>query len=470
MEAWIRLVIDPINTYLWGYILVYLLLTVGVFFTFRFGFLQFRSLKRSMQVAFIKAKPDEISPFQAFAIGLASRVGTGNLAGVATAISLGGPGAVFWMWCTALLGMSSAFVEATLAQIFKVRNEDSTFRGGPAYYISQGLGSRTWGVLFAISLLVAFGFSFNALQSNSISDALHTGFGITPIVSGGVVTVLTALIIFGGARRIGKVAEWLVPIMAVLYLFVAFYALITNFAQIPDLFRLIITSAFNGQAAVGGVAGASIKAAMEMGVKRGLFSNEAGMGSAPNAAASASTSHPANQGLLQMLGVFIDTFVICSATAFVILLSDAYVPGSGVKGAALTQAAVGFHIGSAGAGFMAIVIFMFAFTSILGNYAYAESNMNFICENKKVLTIFRLLVLLMVLMGSVSSLPLVWDIADVCMGMMVIINLVAILFLSKYAVGAWNDYREQLKAGQEPIFKSKSIPGLDLKLQDNCWH
>ncbi|PHV11250.1 sodium:alanine symporter family protein [Chitinimonas sp. BJB300] len=462
--------IDPINSYLWGYILVYLLLTVGVFFTFRFSFLQFRSLKRAMQVTFIKAKPDEISPFQAFATGLASRVGTGNLAGVATAISLGGPGAIFWMWCTALLGMSSAFVEATLAQIFKVRNEDATFRGGPAYYISQGLGSRTWGVVFAISLLVAFGFSFNALQSNSISDALYMGFGIAPQTSGYVVTILTALIIFGGAHRIGKVAEWLVPIMATLYLMVAFYALVTNIGQIPALFDLIITNAFNGQAAVGGVAGASIKAAMEMGVKRGLFSNEAGMGSAPNAAASASTAHPVNQGLLQMLGVFIDTIIICSATAFVILLSDAYVPGSGVKGAALTQAAVSFHIGSAGAGFMAIVIFMFAFTSILGNYAYAESNMNFIYKSKTGLTIFRLLVLLMVLFGSTSSLPLVWDIADVCMGVMVIINLVAILFLSKFALAAWKDYGTQLKAGDEPVFKSKTIPGLDAKLQDNCWH
>lgn len=461
--------INEINGVLWSYILVYLLFCIGIFFTLRTGFLQFRGLKRACMVTFAKAGPGEITSFQAFATGLASRVGTGNIAGVATAISVGGPGAVFWMWVTALLGMSSAFIEATLAQIFKVRNEDGTFRGGPAYYIQQGLGSRIWGTIFALSLLLAFGLVFNAVQSNSISDALYNGFGLDRTISGILVVLASGAVIFGGARRIGRVAEILVPVMAALYLLVALYAIIANLDKIPQVLMLIFSAAFSPKAVLGGAAGASLRSAMEMGIKRGLFSNEAGMGSAPNAAASASTPHPVNQGLLQMLGVGIDTIVICSATAFTILLSDVYIPGGGARGAALTQAAVNFHVGNWGSGFMAVAVFLFAFTSIIGNYAYAESNIHFIRHDYRLQFVFRLMVLGMVMFGAVGSLPLVWDMADVSMGFMALINLVAILLLSRYAFVAWKDYTLQLDLGYEPVFKSTSIEGLSHKLADDCW-
>ena len=465
-------IINAVNDVLWGYVLIYLLLAVGIYFTVRFGFVQFRALKRATQVTFAKPEdPNQISSFQAFATGLASRVGTGNIAGVATAISIGGPGAVFWMWVTAWLGMASAFVEATLAQIFKVRNDDGTYRGGPAYYIQQGLGSRPLGIAFALSLLLAFGLVFNAVQSNSISDALYNGFGLDKTLTGIITVTLSGVVIFGGVKRIGRVAEILVPVMAIAYLLIAFYALIVNFSHLPGVIATILSHAFTGEAAVGGAAGAGMKKAMEMGIKRGLFSNEAGMGSAPNAAASASTPHPVNQGLLQMLGVFIDTIVICTATAFIILLSDAYVPGTGAKGAALTQAAVDYHMGGkGGAAFMGIAVFLFAFTSIIGNYAYAESNIKFIKENKTVVMIFRLMVLGMVMFGATGSLPLVWDMADVSMGFMALINLVAILLLSKYAIAAWKDYSAQLKSGSDnPVFKSRTINGLSDKLDNDCW-
>ena len=460
--------INLISGYAWS-LLVYLLLGVGAFFTIRFGFLQFRGLKRAMLVTFAKAGPGEISSFQAFATGLASRVGMGNIAGVATAISVGGPGAVFWMWVTALLGMSSAFVEATLAQIFKVKNGDGTYRGGPAYYIQQGLGSRGWGIAFAISLLFAFGLVFNALQSNAIAESMEVAFGVDRTLMGVLVVAASGAVIFGGARRIGKVAEILVPIMAIAYLLVAVYAIITNIGEVPRVLGLIISAAFNPQAALGGAAGASLKVAMEMGIKRGLFSNEAGMGSAPNAAASASTPHPVNQGLLQMLGVFVDTIVVCSSTAFMILLSNAYVPGGKLTGIALTQAAVDYHIGSGGSAFLAGAIFLFSFTSIIGNYAYAESNINFIKKNTLVLLIFRLMVLAMVMFGAVREAQFVWDMADASMAFMALINLAAILLLSKFALAAWKDYSRHLKAGQEPVFKSASIEGLQGKLMDDNW-
>lgn len=462
--------VKAINGILWDYVLIYFLLAVGLFFTIRFGALQIRGLKRAAKVTFAKAGPGEISSFQAFATGLASRVGTGNIAGVATAISIGGPGAVFWMWVTAFLGMSSAFVESTLAQIFKIKADDGTFRGGPAYYIQQGLGSRGWGIAFALTLLLAFGLVFNAVQSNSISEALFTGFGVNHSLTGIILVAFSGAVIFGGVRRIGKVAEILVPIMAIAYLLVALYAVITHISALPAVLMTIITQAFSGEAAMGGAAGSAMKQAAEMGVKRGLFSNEAGMGSAPNAAASASTPHPVNQGLLQMLGVFIDTIVICSATAFIILLSDAYVPGNGAKGVALTQLAVEFHVGNGGAAFIAVAIFLFAFTSIIGNYAYAESNINFIKNSRNLRVLFRLMVLGMVMFGAVGSLPLVWDLADASMGFMAIINLVAILLLSKYAFSAWKDYSGQLKAGvKNPVFKSANITGLQNKLHDDCW-
>jgi AGCS family alanine or glycine:cation symporter len=469
MEAAIRLVIDPLNNILWSYVLIYVLIGVGLVLTVASGFVQLRGLRYSFK-AFKKLDDSGISPTQAFATGLASRVGTGNIAGVATAIALGGPGAVFWMWVTALIGMASAFTESTLAQIYKERHPDGSFRGGPAYYIQRGLGSRGWGIAFAVALIIAFGLVFNAVQANSISDTLHVAYGWNKAAIGAVLVVLSAGVIFGGLRRIGTVAEWMVPLMAVGYLMVAVYAVVTHFALLPEVLGLIMRSAFGLEPAVGGVMGYGIMQAMTYGVKRGLFSNEAGMGSAPNAAATATTPHPASQGLLQMFGVFVDTIIICSATAFIVLLSGVFVPGSEIKGAALTQAAVTVHIGPAGKTFMSFAVFFFAFTSIIGNYAYAEGNVEFIKRSRRLVNVFRFLVLGMVMFGAVASVPLVWDMADVSMGFMALINLVAIFLLRGKAVAAWKDYTGQLARGVRiPEFSRDVLPDGGHNLPNDVW-
>ena len=469
MEAAIRVVVDPLNNILWSYVLIYVLIGVGLVLTVVSGFVQLRGLRYSFK-AFKKIDDSGISPTQAFATGLASRVGTGNIAGVATAIALGGPGAIFWMWVTALVGMASAFTESTLAQIYKERHPDGTFRGGPAYYIQRGLGSRGWGIAFAVALIVAFGLVFNAVQANSISDTLHVAYGWDKTAIGATLVMLSAGVIFGGLRRIGKVAEWMVPIMAVGYLMVAVYAIVANFALLPDVLLLIFRSAFGLEPAVGGVVGYGIMQAMQYGVKRGLFSNEAGMGSAPNAAATATVQHPASQGLLQMFGVFVDTIIICSATAFIVLLSGVFVPGGEVKGAALTQAAVTAHIGPAGKTFMSFAVFFFAFTSIIGNYAYAEGNVEFIKRRRGLVNAFRVLVLCMVMFGSVASVPLVWDMADVSMGFMALINLGAIFLLRNHAVAAWKDYKRQVTSGVDaPTFSRDVLPDGGVNLPADVW-
>lgn len=348
MEGFVHALIDGINGILWNYVLIALLLGAGAWFTLRFRMIQLRALFLSMRLVGSKGEPGSISSFQAFATGLASRVGTGNIAGVAVAMTVGGPGAIFWMWMTALVGMSSAFVEATLAQIFKVSHHDGTYRGGPAYYIQIGLRSRGFGVLFSLSLILAFGFVFNAVQANAIAEAFNTSFGVSRAAVGLALVALTAPIIFGGIRRIAHVAQVIVPVMAIGYLALAVYAVATHVALVPDMIVLIVKSAFGLEQAAGGLSGYAVSQAVSIGVKRGLFSNEAGMGSAPNAAATASTRHPVTQGLIQMLGVFVDTIVICSATAFVILLSGQYEPGTSMAGAALTQRAISSHVGDWG--------------------------------------------------------------------------------------------------------------------------
>jgi len=469
MEAVIRVVVDPLNNLLWSHVLIYVLIGVGLVLTVVTGFVQLRGLRYSFK-AFKKFDHDGITPTQAFATGLASRVGTGNIAGVATAIALGGPGAIFWMWLTALIGMASAFTESTLAQVYKERHPDGTFRGGPAYYIQRGLGSRGWGITFALALILAFGLVFNAVQANSISDTLHVAYGWDKTAIGAVLVLLSGAVIFGGLRRIGTVAEFVVPIMAVGYLLVAVYAIVANFAQLPGVIMLIVRSAFGLEPAVGGVVGYGVMQALQYGVKRGLFSNEAGMGSAPNAAATATTPHPATQGLLQMLGVFVDTIIICSCTAFIILLSGVFTPGGALKGAALTQAAVTAHIGRAGTTFMSFAVFFFAFSSIIGNYAYAEGNVEFIRRSKTIVTAFRVLVLCLVMFGSVASVPLVWDMADVSMGFMALINLVAIFLLRHKAVAVWRDYRAQIHRGVDnPAFSRDALPDGGVDLPGNVW-
>lgn len=454
-------VVDWGNNLLWTYILIGLLIGLGVYFTFATKFVQFRLFKEMFRVITEKKDgTDGISPFQAFTISTASRVGTGNLTGVALAISIGGPGAVFWMWMVAIIGMATAFIESTLAQVYKVRDGDQ-FRGGPAYYMEKAIGSRVLGVVFAILLTLCFGLVFNAVQANTIADAFDGAFGLNPLYMGIVIAAAAGIVIFGGVRRIARVTQIVVPFMAVAYLLIATYVVITNFALIPDVFMLIVSNAFG----VGEIIGGGVGAAIMQGVRRGLFSNEAGMGSVPNAAATANVSHPAKQGLVQSLGVFFDTIIICSATAFLILLTDVYTM-DGAEGIQLTQDAMSAHVGEWAVYFVAIAILFFAFSSIIGNYYYGETNIEFIRSNSNWLYAYRFAVIGMVMFGSVAQVGLVWNLADLFMGLMAVLNLIAIFLIGKVALAVLNDYTTQLDAGKNPVFKASHIP--DLKHAE-CW-
>ncbi|SEM16620.1 alanine or glycine:cation symporter, AGCS family [Mesobacillus persicus] len=452
-------IINLLNDLMWGYILIAVLIILGVYFSIRTNFVQVRYFGEMFRLLGDKALLSKegkkgLSSFQAFTISAASRVGTGNLAGVATAISAGGPGAVFWMWLIAFIGAASSFIESTLAQIYKIKDKDG-FRGGPAYYMEKGLNMRWMGILFAIIITFCFGLIFNSVQSNTISLAVNEAFGIDRIWTGAIIAILTAIIIFGGVKRIAHVSQVIVPIMAILYLVLALFIVITNLPEIPGMVSLIFQSAFGLQEAVGGGMGAAVM----MGIKRGLFSNEAGMGSAPNAAATAAVSHPAKQGLIQTLGVFVDTILICSATAFIIILSGAYT-NPDLTGIQLTQAALSSHVGTWAPAFVSIAIFLFAFSSIIGNYYYGETNIEFIKNSRPALFIYRLAVLGMVIFGSIVDLAVVWNLADLFMGVMALINLVAITLLGKVAYAALKDYQLQRKDKKDPVFYADSIPGL----------
>jgi AGCS family alanine or glycine:cation symporter len=451
--------INLMNDLLWGSILVYLLVGVGIYFTVRLGFIQFRHFGHMFSVLKNSRKADKagISSFQALCTSLAARVGTGNMAGVAVALTAGGPGAIFWMWLIAMLGMATSFAESTLAQLYKTKDDDGNYRGGPAYYMEKGLGMRWMGVLFSVFLIIAFGLVFNAVQANSIANAMSTAFGWDDLYVGIAVVALSAVVIFGGIKRIAKVAELIVPVMALAYLLLA-------------LFK----SAFGLQEAAAGGLGYAIAQAMINGIKRGLFSNEAGMGSAPNAAASATPypPHPASQGYVQMLGVFMDTIVICSATVAIILMSGEYVgQATEVTGIELTQRALSSQVGDWGSIFVAVAIFFFAFTSIIANYSYAETNLIFLEHNHKAgLGIFRIIVLGMVMFGALASLPVVWSLADVSMGLMAIVNLVAILLLSGIVIKLAKDYNRQLDEGKVPTFDANDFPELKSQLEDGIWY
>ena len=465
-------IIDFLNEIFWGYVLIYGLIGVGIYFTIRLRFLQFRHFGEFVRSVLRAPATDAggITPFQALCTSLASRVGTGNLAGVAVALYLGGPGALFWMWVVALVGMATAYAESTLAQLYKIRDENGQFRGGPAFYMARGLRAPWAGSLFSVCLLVVFGLVFNAVQANSIAEAMEGAFGVPKIGVGIAVAVLTAVVIFGGIRKIAQVAEYVVPFMAGAYLAVALYVLVVNIAEVPAMLALIVKSAFGIEAAGGGVAG-GMAAAMLNGVKRGLFSNEAGMGSAPNIAAVAvpTPHHPSSQGFVQALGVFIDTLLICSATGIMILLSGVLEPGSGNTGTVLTQQALTVHIGAAGDGFVAIAILFFAFTSIIGNYAYAESAMTYLNLGSKTgITVLRVLVLLMVVWGAYESVTTVFNAADATMGLMASVNLVAIVALSGLVVKLTRDYFEQQRKGQ-PRFDPAQYPELDGKIDGEIW-
>jgi AGCS family alanine or glycine:cation symporter len=470
--------ITQINDAVWGYVLIAALVGCGVWFTIKTRFVQFRMVGEMIRLLTDSAvdtvgdqvknqgtegKRKHISSFQAFAVSVATRVGTGNLAGVASAIAIGGPGAVFWMWIIALIGSATAFVESTLAQLFKQKHKDS-FIGGPAYYIQRGLHQRWMAVTFAVLITLQFGLSNNSVQANTICGAMNEAFGWNPAWVGAGLAAIGLFIVFGGIQRIAHVSAVLVPVMAIGYVLVAIVVIVTNIELIPHVFKVIITDAFGIHQVTGGSVGAMIM----IGVKRGLFSNEAGEGSAPNVAATAAVSHPVKQGLIQSLGVFTDTLLVCSCTAFIILISGLYqVPG--LNGIALTQSALQSEIGALGPIFVAIAIFMFAFSSIIGNYYYGEANIRFITSNGQVMTVYRICSAgVMVIFGAVASFELVWNIIDFFMAFLTACNLIAIVLLGRYAFRLLDDYRQQKRAGiKEPTFHRSQFPELENELE--CW-
>lgn len=469
-------IIDFLNTVFWGYLLIYGLIAVGLYFTIRLRFqqvLHFGEMVRSI-IAAPSGEGQGISPFQALCTSLASRVGTGNIAGVAVALVLGGPGAIFWMWVVAFVGMATSYAESTLAQLYKVRDSNdatAVYRGGPAFYIAHGLGMPWLGAVFSACLILSFGLVFNAVQANSIADAMHGAFGIPKLGTGIVVAVLTAVVIFGGIRQIATVAEYIVPFMAGIYLIVAIIVVIMNVAEVPAMLWNILTNAFGLSEAAGGVTG-GIAAAMLNGVKRGLFSNEAGMGSAPNIAAAATPNphHPSSQGFVQAFGVFFDTILICTCTALMILLSGVYTPGGELTGTQLTQSAMAEHIGTSGTWFVAVAILFFAFTSIIGNYAYSEMAMSFLgMGNRAGLTTLRLAVLAMVVWGALQAVTTVFELADASMGLMATINLIAIVALSGIVVKLTRNFFAQRNVGVEPRFLIAEHPEIAKGVDPEIW-
>lgn len=468
MES-LQQIIDSANDLLWSYIMIAALLLCAAYFTLRSGFVQFRMIGEMFRqlVNSNERHRDEgvkhISPFQAFVVSLASRVGTGNLAGVATAIAVGGPGAVFWMWIIALLGAANAFVESTLAQLYKRRSADS-YIGGPAYYIELGLKCRPMAILFSVLTIVTFGFAFNTVQSNTLCEAVENAFGIDRLYIGIAITISTLIIIFGGIQRIAKVSSLVVPVMAVGYILLAFTVVAMNIGSLPEVLKTILNSAFGAEQVVGGGMGAAVM----QGIKRGLFSNEAGMGSAPNAAATASTSHPVKQGLIQTLGVFSDTLVICSCTAFIILASGVELGGE-LDGVRLTQEALTSQIGITGRIFVAVAIFFFAFSSIFGNYYYGEANVRFITSSRRVLNIYRIIVGAMVMSGALMSLKMVWSLADLTMGLMTLCNIVALVLLGRQALLLLDDYRRQKREGKDPVFDKRAVKEFAENDNIECW-
>ena len=457
-----------LNDWLWGNILVAALVCCGLWFTWRTRFVQFRMIGEMIRLLGDSAVPSEkgkrhISSFEAFAVSVATRVGTGNMAGVATAITIGGPGAVFWMWVMALMGSATAFVESTLGQLFKLHHEDS-FVGGPAYYIQRGLHCRWMSVLFAVLITITFGLSYNSIQSNTICGALQESFGWSPLWVGVVLSIVGLTIVFGGIKRIARVSSILVPVMAIGYFLLAVFIIIMNLHLIPHVLKVIVTSAFGLEQVAGGGLGAT----MMTGIKRGLFSNEAGEGSAPNVAATASVSHPVKQGLIQALGVFTDTLMVCSCTAFIILICGLH-QTTDLNGIVLTQASVETVIGSFGSVFIAIAILLFAFSSIIGNYYYGEANIRFLTNSKMTITVYRIFSAgVVVMFGALSTLELVWSVGDLCMALLTACNLVAIVALGRYVFRLLDDYRQQKRQGiKNPTFHRHQIPELEAEL--DCW-
>ncbi len=469
--------LDAANDILWTYIIITLLVGGALYFTWKLKAVQFtmpremwRLLTSSGKIEGNKQdeKQKPISSFQAFTVSLSSRVGTGNLAGVASAIFVGGPGAVFWMWIMALLGAATAFMEATLAQLYKRRNpEDGSFYGGPAYYMEFGLHRRWMGIIFAVLITITFGMANQIMQSNTLCDALGDAFSISNFWMGVILTLLTTIVIFGGIQRISRFCSICVPFMAVGYLLLALTIILLNITALPTILKLIIESAFGIHQVAGGMVGAAIM----QGVRRGLFSNEAGEGSAPNAAAIAHISHPVKQGLLQALGVFTDTLVICSCTAAIILIAGLY--NGETDGILLTTQSIEQEIGPAGRWFLTAAIFLFVYSTIIANYYYGEANVRFFAKARKIkeqipVFLFRVISGSMVLLGGILSLQTVWSIVDICMAFMVICNMIAVFELSPKAFKLLQDYREQLKQKRDPEFH-KNVLSAKEAADVECW-
>ena len=456
--------LDLLNDLLWSKVLIVALVGLGLYFSIASRFVQFRYFGNMFSI-FAEAfqrKPGQLSSFQALMLSVAGRVGAGNIAGVAVAIMLGGPGAVFWMWLVALLGMATSYFECSLAQLFKRREPDGGYRGGPAFYIQHGLGLRWLAIVFSILLLVTFGFGFNAVQSYTVATSLHDTFGLPTHFSGIALVVVIGLIIFGGIKRIASMADVLVPVMAFSYIGMALVVLGMNIGEVPATLALIVKSAFGLEPAFAGGIGAAIL----MGVKRGLFSNEAGLGSAPNVAAVAEVKHPAAQGIVQSLSVFIDTILVCTSTALIILLSGVYQPGMEQAGVVLTQTALAAEVGEWGRVFVSMALLLFVFTTLVYNYYLGENALGFFSQKRWLVQVYRVLVMALVLWGSMQDLSTVFGFADVTMGLLALVNLFAVFMLFKVGLRLMRDYDSQIQAGvQSPVLDARQFADLDLDPQ-----
>ena len=463
-----------INEVLWGSIMIYLLLGAGIWFTLRSGFIQFRYIRkfgRSLKNS-VTPQPGGLTSFQALCTSLAARLGSGNLAGVALAISAGGPGAVFWMWMTALLGMATSFAESSLAQLYKEKDKRGQFRGGPAWYMARGLGMRWMGVLFSLFLLLAYGLIFNTVQANSVAHAMRYAFSCPEWLAGLALASIVLLTISFGLKGIARLMQWLVPIMALLWVAASLFVAALHLDQVPGVLATIVKSAFGWREVASGALGYTFSQALMAGFQRGMFSNEAGMGSTPNAAAAASSwpPHPAAQGIVQMIGVFTDTIIICSASAMILLLAGPVPHASGTVGIQLLQQALVTLTGGWGAGFVSLILILFAFSSIVVNYLYAENNLIFLkLDSRAAIGTLRLGVILMVVAGSLLSIPLVWQLADIIMALMAITNLTAILLLSPVVTLIARDYLRQRKLGVPPVFDPARYPDIKAQLAPGTW-
>jgi len=460
--------LQGITEFLWSYVLVVVLIGIGVVFTLGSRFVQIRhfgEMFRVLRQAF-HHQPGHVSSFQALALSVAGRVGAGNIAGVAVAITLGGPGAIFWMWVIGLIGMATSFFECTLAQVYKNNEPDGTYRGGPAYYMVRGAKKRWLATVYSVLLLITFGMAFVALQSFTASSSLQDAFGIPVEWTGIALTAVVGAVVFGGVKRIASVTEIVVPVMAVSYIIVAVIVVLLNLDRVPGAIAIIFTGAFGFDEAIGGGIGAAIM----MGARRGLFSNEAGLGSGPNVAAVAWVPHPVNQGIVQMFSVFIDTAIICSSTAFIIIMSDVYIidGANAVDGVVMTQAALQDHVGGWGRGFVSVALMLFAFSSILYNYYLGENSLNYFSEeNRTLFNAFRVVILVLTLWGSMQDLTTVFAFADLTMALVALTNITALAILVPVGMRVMRDYEQQRRAGRTPVFDPEAFP--DLEIDKAAW-